>query len=305
MSVTKSFAIRPFSWPNFDVLPALIEAIRGNPYGPGPLDPDFVRMCLEQPGCYPERDCFLAWVDAQPTGYLLLTREHPIGRGVVEGGVHPHFRQRGIGRRLLQTAMEHAKSLGLAYLHVATAPDGPAADHLLRSEGFSPVRVEWHMRWEHDDLPALQVPQSYTVRSLQPGEEQRFTEIQNATFAGNWGFSPNTVDQIAYRIRLPGCSPEGVLFLTHGDAIAGYCWTRLAEAPNQPTGIILMTGVRSEYRRRGLGHAVVLAGMHHLVGQNVDGIELTVDQQNTPACRLYTLLGFRRRHESHWYERTL
>ena len=66
-----------------------------------------------------------------------------------------------------------------------------------------------------------------------------------------------------------------------------------------------MVGVRPEFRRGGMGRAILLAGMAYLAQQGVKAVELSVDSDNTPAREMYLNLGFRKVGGMIWYERTL
>ena len=77
----------------------------------------------------------------------------------------------------------------------------------------------------------------FSVRQFGPGDAPVLTEIQNAAFTGSWGFCPNTVEQVEYRISMANTSPQGILLLNHGDAIAGYCWTCMAFVDGKARGI--------------------------------------------------------------------
>ena len=294
--------IRTFSWGEFDALVEVIGAIFQDQPSDHPVDRVLFRKWLEQPGFQPERDLLIAEVEGRIAGYALLTPEVPIGRTVVAGGVHPQLRRRGLGQQLLHAVVAHARALHLSRVHVCVPPGNAGTSVFLLNEGFTPVRVHWYMRWRDGPLEVPVLPEGYALRSFTFGEEALLTEIQNTAFEDTWGFCPNTVEQIAYRVCLPGTRPEGIIFLTHREQVVGYNWTRIDGPSHQATGIICMTGVAPSYRSRGLGRAVVVAGMQYLKAQGVQRIELTVDRDNLPACRLYQALGFQRYAESHWYE---
>ncbi len=88
----------------------------------------------------------------QPNGCLLLVKE---GDGLAgcagvrrwQGDIaelkrmylQPHTRGRGMGRQLLETALEHARRLGYRSIRLDTLPDMQAAIALYREFGFTDI----------------------------------------------------------------------------------------------------------------------------------------------------------------------
>jgi mycothiol synthase len=146
-------------------------------------------------------------------------------------------------------------------------------------------------------------------RHLQRGEEDELTQIQNRSFAGTWAYNPNSVEEIAYRLGLIGCSPEDVILIFQGDKPTGYCWTatNLGESAAIGTnkGRIYMLGVDPDYRGKGIGKRALLAGLAHLKSKGIEAAELTVDSENAAACALYESVGFKISSTSAWYEKAL
>ncbi|MBA7679601.1 Mycothiol acetyltransferase [subsurface metagenome] len=66
-----------------------------------------------------------------------------------------------------------------------------------------------------------------------------------------------------------------------------------------------MLGVDPDYRGRGTGKKVLLAGLAYLKSKGRRVIELTVDSENRAACALYRSAGFKLRTSSLWYEKVL
>ncbi|MFQ5934226.1 MAG: GNAT family N-acetyltransferase, partial [Dehalococcoidia bacterium] len=131
------------------------------------------------------------------------------------------------------------------------------------------------------------------------------TEIQNLAFANQWGFSPNTVEEIRYRARMSFCRPEGILLLMNEEEPVGFNWTRIEEGPRHVIGFISMMGSHPDYRGLGLGVAVMRAGVNYLREAEVDRVQLTVDSQNRSAYKIYNAAGFERSAVTLWYERRL
>jgi len=66
-----------------------------------------------------------------------------------------------------------------------------------------------------------------------------------------------------------------------------------------------MLGVDPDYRGRGVGKRVLLAGLTHLKSKGLQLTELTVDSENAIACALYWSTGFNVKMGSWWYEKVL
>lgn len=259
---------------------------------------------LEQPGCDPERHCFIAELDGAMAGYALIAYERPIARAVALGGALPNMRGKGVGRALVRQAVEHSAALGVDALHIEAGERNDALQRLLTSEGFEIVKQYWQMRWQGDNAPSVRLPSGFAARSLLQGEDEAaLTFLQNTAFGENWGFSPNTVEQISARVEQNIGGPESILFITDEGKPAAYNWTMFSADGANPSGVISMTGVHPNYRGRGLGRAVVAAGIAYLVDRGAAHVDLEVDSDNTPARELYLKLGFRRVSKTIWYEK--
>ena len=82
-----------------------------------------------------------------------------------------------------------------------------------------------------------------------------------------------------------------------GDEIAGACLCELAEAYNQVhgtrSGLVDDVAVRRPWRRRGVGAALIVAGLRALRNAGMTAAHLHADADNiTGAVRLYERLGF-------------
>lgn len=85
---------------------------------------------------------FMVYADGKPVGCVALM---PVGNGVYElskMAVSPHLRGQGIGRRLLQYAIEQARGLGARSLFLGSSTKLPNAVHLYESMGFHHVQPE-------------------------------------------------------------------------------------------------------------------------------------------------------------------
>ena len=296
--------IRGFRWDDLEAVTRLFNSVNGSEDTAMESDVELMGQVLVQPSVSPEDDLRVAYVGTDMAGFYLLHREMPIDRVVAVGGVLTEFRGRGIGRRLLRTAIGQVEELRAGVLHIQASVDAQDACHLLESEGFERVKSYWDMRWEGDELPDLALRPEFRLKPFSLGrDEAMLTDLQNAAFGEHWGFCPNTVEEIAARVRMKVTDPDGIIFVMDGSRPAGYNWTLRNENTHGKVGVVSMTGVHPSYRGNGLGTAVVVSGMRYLREQGVDAVELEVDSENTPARELYLKLGYRRVGQSVWYER--
>jgi mycothiol synthase len=66
-----------------------------------------------------------------------------------------------------------------------------------------------------------------------------------------------------------------------------------------------MLGVDPDYRGRGLGRQLLLAGLSYLRNKSLRVAVLTVDSENKAARALYKSVGFELWKSSLWYEKRL
>lgn len=298
--------IRAFQWSDLAALTRLSNSVNEATGTDGEYDVELMGQYLSQPTSRPEENCFLAESGDALVGFVMIAPELEIGRCVASGGVEKAYRRRGIGRGLLRTAVERASDIGGEVLHVQVAEESEQARRLLLSCGFTAARSYSTMRWDGMIQSAPELPDGFALRSFGgAGDLEGLTDLQNAVFGGSWGFSPNSVEDIEARLRLKTCDAAGVIFATDGDRLAGYNWTLRTAVPGGSTGWICMTGVHPDYRERGVGRAIVLAGMLYLTRKGVKTVELDVDDHNVAAVEMYDSLGFRRVRRLVWFEREL
>lgn len=302
------YTIRNYQPADFDSYLRLnIEAEKLGPTGRC-ISPQVLSENLGRPNYSPEKDLFIGQFAGNMVGYIDVAPELGIGRVILNCWVHPEHRRRGLATKLLGYAVHRAKELGAKAAHVNIPQDNTVAKSVLSRLGFRLVRrfVELRLditrvRWQDIDQTALQ------CRHLRRGEEDRLTQIQNRSFTGTWGYNPNTVEEIIYRTSLSNSSPEDIILACDGDKPIGYCWTRITyeAATGERKGQIFMLGVDPDYRGRGVGKGVLLAGLSYLKSKGLRVAELTVDSGNRVACSLYQSVGFKAWMSSLWYEKMI
>jgi mycothiol synthase len=115
-------------------------------------------------------------------------------------------------------------------------------------------------------------------------------EVNNLAFeshpeAGNWDRSG-----LGALLEEPWFDPAGLLVTREATVVTGFSWTKL-----HPDGVgeIYLLAVRPDHFGRGLGRALVTAGIQHLTGER--GCQRTIvywDVSNKAASNLYQSVGF-------------
>jgi len=303
-----SYVIRNFRPDDFGSYVQLsVEAEKLDPTGRC-TSPQALSEGLGRPNYLPEQDLFIAELAGKIVGYIDARLELGIGRALLDCLVHPEHRRKGLATELFHHASRRARELGARVAHVNVLEENGAAKNLLSKLGFRLVRRFLHLTLELSEAHLLEEEVALLRRHLQRGEEDKLTEIQNRSFADTWGYNPNTLEEIVYRLNMIGCSPEDVILIYQGDRPVGYCWTLVnpeASAAGTNVGRIYMLGVDPDYRGSGIGERALLAGLAHLKGKGIQVAELTVDSQNAAACALYKSGGFKIASTSAWYEKAL
>jgi mycothiol synthase len=270
--------------------------------------PPVVSNQLERPNYSPEQDLFILWSN-DVVGYIDVKPELGIGRVVLDCWVHPEHRRKGLARKLLRYATDRAKELGATVVHVSIREDNTVAMKVLHQLGFSLIRRYLELELDITRVGGLRKAESDPdCRYLQPGEEAKLTHLQNCAFAGSWGYNPNAVEEINFRINSNTFSRDDIVLIHKKDKAIGYCWIGISCEAGKPSirkGRILMLGVIPDYRLKGIGKKLVLAGLARLRSRGLQVAELTVDSENKAAYALYQSIGFEVQANTFWYEKVI
>ncbi|WP_125777743.1 GNAT family N-acetyltransferase [Antribacter gilvus] len=249
-----------------------------------------------------------AWaaVTLPPDGETLV-------RAIVEGGVHPEWRGRGIGREVLAWSLARARQL------VAAAPqqglpgrilayvrdEAPAAQHhLLERSGLTAIRF-WSTLTRDLSAPVPEMPLDPALRLVPFSDEldEAVRLAHNDAFRDHWGSQPSTPETwTANRAMFAPAWTFAVVdpSVTTEDGapfVVGYHWGERYEqdweVQGYSAGYTHLLGVRRDYRGRGIGPAVLAHAMRVFAADGMDRAELSVDTENpTGAYGLYERLGF-------------
>jgi mycothiol synthase len=285
--------------------------------GVAPLS-EHALLHIRHSGGEPSRDLVVA-VDGSVAGYAHLDapsgeagEDAPGGDMSGELVVHPAYRRRGYGSALVSALLAGADGHGV---RLWAHGDLAAAAGLARATGFTRVRALWQMRMSLAGaagegsaagaagtagaaFPAPVLPAGVTLRTFRPGaDEEGWLEVNRRAFAhhpeqGSW-----TREDLELREAEPWFDPAGFFLAEKDGRLAGFHWTKVHPADDgaPPIGEVYVVGVDPARQGSGLGRALTLAGLAYLRDRGLSQVMLYVDESNTPAIRMYTSLGFRRR----------
>jgi mycothiol synthase len=233
-----------------------------------------------------------------------------LDRGAVVGAVHAawhHGDGASPGHWAIEVVVDGASAdavaTGAALLDAGIDSIPPDARHVVwgRSHwfdamvvgrGYRPARRLLRMELPLPIAETPVFPESVRLTGFVPGrDEAAWLATNNAAFAGHPENGGLTRHELGDRMSLEWFRPEDLLMAWEGDHLVGSCWTkRHADA----IGEIYIIGVHPAHRGRGLGRALVTAGLEHLAtaADATTGM-LYVDHGARGANMLYRGLGFR------------
>lgn len=247
--------------------------------------------------------------------------------------VHPDWRGRGLGRRLLDWQVQRATAL-----RRERCPNRPGVllvtcfDHrvdqiaLLGHAGFTPVR--WWYEMQRDltaPLPDLAVPAGFELVQYTDEHDDLVRRAHNEAFVDHWGSSQR--EQPEWRQWFTGARafrPElsFLLFDTTGTTgttgaaengerqlaayLLGYYWEADFVATGKREAYVGQLGTRQAWRQRGLGGALLSQLLRSAAAAGYATSALEVDTENSSrALGLYERLGYAVKSRQITYRRPL
>ncbi len=219
--------------------------------------------------------------------------------------VHPDWRDRGIGRLLLERLWKraqerrHEAQSERVYFYAYCATHQAQRIALYESFGLRPVRYSLYMVCRSlENLAQPQVPSGVEIRPyIQGRDDESALEAMNEAFAEDWEFVPLTRERWDQMIS-SSVFPEGLSVVgVEGEEVVGICLVAVMEGRSRQLGrkdgFINDLCVRPAYRRRGLGTALLLTALHALSEAGMESASLDTDTDNpNKAMRLYEKVGF-------------
>lgn len=209
------------------------------------------------------------------------------------GMVHPDHRARGIGTALVawsiaeaRTLFESGRTTGSKTLYLYSDYLTAATSQLCTTNGFVLDNAYDVMRRDLQRLvPEPSFPKGITLAEWSEKAATDFFDAYHAAFRERPGYPGWSAEfWIARALEDQDFSPERSL---------------VAYADGQPVGFITcfndwigQVGVRPEWRKQGLGSALVVEILHRVANAGGNAVWLDVNTNNPEATRVYSQLDF-------------
>jgi mycothiol synthase len=243
-------------------------------------------------------------------GYCVLIAQSsadPVHTMDCQGGVHPAYRRRGLGGRLIRWAeatavpLHEARHPGVPLslsASAATTNDGAAA--LFTGCGYAPAR--WFHSMAADltrELPAAPVPDDMRIVGYTPQRIHDARLVRNEAFRDHWGGGDLTLGQWHDFLDFGVFRPHFSFLADEADTgepvgvLIGHEYEEYAAATGVRDLYVAVVATRGRARKRGIASALLVHALTEAKRAGYTAASLIVDADSlTGAVGLYERVGF-------------
>ncbi|MBB5632899.1 mycothiol synthase [Cryobacterium mesophilum] len=226
-------------------------------------------------------------------------------RSILEGGVRPSERGKGIGRKML--AWQEARALQQfagsdkelpGWMIVWTDERASATIHLAERAGFRIARYFLELRRDLSEPIRTRPLDGFEIVPFDAAGSEAARLARNDSFRDHWGSQPtseeNWNEMVARSVFRPDLS---FLAIAPDGEVAGFVISEVNQEDFAPQGFssayINLVGVRRAHRGRGIAPALLTRTLEAVAAAGLEMAVLDVDAENpTGALGLYTGVGF-------------
>lgn len=218
-----------------------------------------------------------------------------------ELAVHPEHRRQGLGRlllRRLQALSETAQGPRELALSVWAHGDLPGSAELAAEFGLARVRTLYKLARPiaAADADAGRTPEGIRIDAYRPGtDDAEFLALNARVFRDHPEQGALDAAGLAARRAQPWFDAGAFLLARDASsgALLGYNWLKLEhDERGALDGEIYVIGVAEEAAGRGLGRALMRAGLARIHAAGAASTSLYVEGDNERALQLYRSLGY-------------
>ncbi|MDX1619625.1 MAG: GNAT family N-acetyltransferase [Nitriliruptorales bacterium] len=159
---------------------------------------------------------------------------------------------------------------------------------ILTNSGFGVDRRLAVLGRPLSELGEVGAPEGISIRGFQERDAHEIVEVLAAAYedTAEAGWDRQRFDD---KRELPWFDPADLLVAEEGGKLLGIHWTKRRDAA---TGEVYNLAIHPEAQGRGLGGALLRAGLRHLAEQGCGRVILWVDMANERGVQLYERHGF-------------
>jgi mycothiol synthase len=248
------------------------------------IDPDDVAGVFERSSHRPE-DCILVFDGDRPVAWAEVDKER------AEADVHPEFRGRGLGTRLLAWTEARALEAGQVRVRQTVTDANTGAAELFRSHGYETGHVSWILQLSYEDgePPAVEIPPGITIRPYRDEDARTAYRVIEDAFNEWPDRQPSTFEEWAeHGIAHGSFAPHLSRLAFDGDELVG---TALAiDYASADEGWIQQVATKATHRHRGIARALLHEVFVAFHDQGKQKCGLSTDSR-TGALTLYERVG--------------
>jgi mycothiol synthase len=265
------------------------------------MDGDEIRQWIDNEALLPNNLLVLVDDDDRVVGYFDVWHE---GQSVDVDMASP-----GFWDEALDHAENRARALGAKRVRTYFV-EGHELGERIAARGYREIRGSWTMEIEFGvEAPAEPViPDGFELRPYRhPDDEQAVYEALQEAFEDHWDFNPTSIETWrGFTVEHRTFDPDLWLVAWAGDEVAGASLNYPEKADDPGYGWIGTLGVRRDFRRRGVGEALLRRSFAALHARGLRKVRLSVDAESTTgAVRLYERVGMAVLRRSNTWERSL
>lgn len=253
---------------------------------------------FDEPGEEIRENTFVALQDEKIIGYNALC--HVKGESFIHvysyGTVHPNWRRKGIGTKLVTHSIEHLRTRAEKENQTITY-DQMVRTHIKgQNELAQKIGLSKHtdlLSYQCKYLEELDVtlPKGYSIIIPTIDDATDWATINNDAFSWRPNASHLTEESVRYEFASSEYSEQFYLLcINESRERVGLLSSYIS---NEKKGVISTIAVHRKYQGQGIGKALLREVMNRMKREGVTEVRLTVDTQNpTSAINLYENHGF-------------
>lgn len=319
-SVLQDFLVRPPVMDDLQAVTDLINAAAVAQFGKPEISVDELRLEWEDPEFDFKTNALVVvgrdgqvvgfgefWDDPEKQAQQLQTNLY----------VHPDYHGQHISNYLLkwaerraQEAMSKAGRKEPSNLRGSIWSVNEEQRQAYEQEGY---QLSWHTQRMFIELPEAPArpewPEGITVRRFVPGQdEQMVYELRQAAFADMRGFVSIPFEVWFYHLITSEThfDPNFWFLAFDGDQLVGHALCNPGITEDPELGWVQNLAVQRDWRKRGLGQALLLEAFGKFYRRGIKQVGLSVDSQSlTGAQRLYERVGMRPVRQRDHYQKVI